>query len=447
MPEPSPRRPPPPVIPFPDDRLPPQNLEAEEGVLGSIILEPEALDEVAVILQPEDFYRDIHQPIYRALRDLRDAGRPIDSIILADELIRRGEFDAIGGAETIAGLLAAVPHAANARYYAGIVQQKSVVRGLIAAHNAGLHDCYENAYTAEELMERGEQALFAVSDRIVGDRTLPLAEFAAGAMDAIVARSERRAPGVMSGLAGLDDMTRGLRPGQLAIIGARPSIGKTALGLQVAEHAAIGQGVSTLFVSLEMDGDELAERLIVGRARVPGQRVRSGARLDPDSPSRNVSQVAAVARRLRAREGLGLVVVDYLQLLDAAPDLRRKDRHEQVADISRRLKQLARDLRIPVLVLCQLNRKAEDRSDFEPRLADLRESGAIEQDADTVWLLHRPSFYRPDDRKGEADVIVAKQRNGPTGRVRLAFLPELTRFADLAPFAGDGPGPPLEADF
>jgi replicative DNA helicase len=438
------------------DRLPPQNIEAEQGVLGSILLDNEVLHEVVPLLKVEDFYRDAHQVIYRAIRDLYDLGKAIDAITLVEELTRRSEFQAIGGDETLAQILGSVPHSANAKYYAQIVRQKSISRELIESANEILRDGYSNNFTAEQLLEHAERRIFKIAeDQTKGD-TVELRDVVTLAMDRIAARSESRHPvtGIATGYFELDDITGGLQPEQLIILAARPSMGKTALALNICDHAAVKLKVPTLVISLEMGQLELAERLLCARSRVDGHKLRTGQNLGTremtllgngyselnkaplfidDTPARNMLQITANARRLKLRQNLGLIVLDYIQLVDSE-DL-RDSRQEQIAKISRRLKTLAREIQVPVIALSQLNRAVENREDRRPRMADLRESGAIEQDADMVLLLHRPEYYDANDQPGIAELIIAKNRNGATSTVKLTFLKNITRFENLANIA------------
>jgi replicative DNA helicase len=438
------------------DRLPPQNIEAEQGVLGSVLLDNDVLHDVVPILKVEDFYRDTHQILYRAIRDLYDLGKAIDVITLAEELTRRDEFKAIGGDETLALIVNCVPHAANAKYYADIVRQKSIGRNLIECANEILRDGYSNNFTAEQLLEAAEQRVFNIAeDQTKGD-TVEVKDVLHKAMEQIGLRAESKHPisGVPTGYYELDDMTTGFQPNQLIIIAARPSMGKTALALNICEHAAADLKIPVLFVSLEMGRIELAERLLCSRSRVDGHKLRTGQgigakemamlgrgydsiRLAPmfidDTPARNMLQITANARRLRLRQNLGLIVVDYIQLIDSEDS--RDSRQEQIAKISRRLKTLARQLQIPVIALSQLNRAVENREDRRPRMADLRESGAIEQDADLVLLLHRPEYYDANDQPGISELIIAKNRAGATGTVKLTFLKHITRFENLANIA------------
>jgi replicative DNA helicase len=435
------------------DRLPPQNLEAEQGVLGSILLDNDVLHDIVGALKVEDFYRDSHQILYRAIRDLYDLGKAVDAITLADELTRRDQYKQAGGDDYLAEVINSVPHPGNAKYYAGIVREKSIARQLIESANEILREGYSNNFTAEQLLEAAERRVFNIAeDQTKGD-TVDLRDIVVKAMDRIILRSESKHPvtGVASGYFDLDDLTGGFQPEQLVILAARPSMGKTALALNVCDHAAFALQKTVLFVSLEMGQFELAERLLCARSRVDGHKLRTGQGLGTremkqlgkayeefratplyidDTPARNMLQITANARRLKLRQDLGLILVDYIQLVDTEDT--RDSRQEQIAKISRRLKTLARELSVPVIALSQLNRAVENREDRRPRMADLRESGAIEQDADIVLLLHRPEYYDPNDQPGIAEVIVAKNRNGATGTVKLTFLKNFTRFENLA---------------
>jgi len=438
------------------DRLPPQNIEAEQGVLGSILLDNNVLHEVVPLLRVEDFYRDTHQVIYRAVRELYDLGKPIDMISLSDELSRRDQLKAIGGTETLADILGRVPHSANARYYAQIVRQKSISRDLIECANEMLREGYSNNFTSEELLEAAERRVFSIAEDQTKGETVELKDIVTDAMARIALRSESRHPvsGVATGYLELDDITAGFQPEQLVIVAARPSMGKTALALNICDHVAVINKTGVLFVSLEMGRLELAERLLCARSRVDGHKLRTGQNLGTreltllgkgfdelrsaplfidDTPLRNMLQITANARRLKRRENLGLIVVDYIQLIDS--DDSRDSRQEQIAKISRRLKTLAREIEVPVIALSQLNRAVENREDRKPRLSDLRESGAIEQDADLVLMLHRPEVYDPNDQPGIAELHLAKNRNGPIGTVKLTFLKNITRFENLSVMA------------
>ena len=438
------------------DHLPPQNLEAERWLLGGILLDNEVLHEIAQFLTADDFYRDAHQVVYRAISELYSAGKGVDAVTLADELTRRDQFQQIGGDEMLLEIANSVPHAANARYHAELVRQKSISRQLIQSATEIIREGYSNLFTAQQLLESAEQKIFTIAEDQTRGETHELKEILEKAMHLIEKRAVEKHPvtGVGSGFLDLDDLTNGFHADQLIIIAARPSMGKTALALNICEFATLSQNVPVLMVSLEMGDLEVTERLLWSRSRVDSHKLRKGYGLDhrelsklgkayvelekaaffiDSTPARNMLQITASARRLKLRKGLGLIVVDYIQLVDAEES--RDSRQEQIARISRRLKTLARELHVPVIALSQLNRAVESREDRRPRMADLRESGAIEQDADIVLLLHRPDYYDANDQPGVAEVIVAKNRNGPTGSVKLTFLKNLTRFENLSTLA------------
>jgi replicative DNA helicase len=440
------------------DRLPPFNLEAEQGVLGSILIDNDVLHDVVQLVNVDDFYRDSHQVIFRAVRDLYDLGHGVDQITLVEELKKRDMFQAAGGMETLSAILESVPHAANAKYYAQIVRQKSVGRQLIGSANEILSESYSNNYTAAELLEAAERRIFRIAEEQAAGETIELRDIVTQAMERIALRSEARHPitGVGTGYYELDDITGGFQAAQLIILAARPSMGKTAFALNICEHVAVESKRGVLLVSLEMGRHELAERLLCARSKVDGHKLRTGRnfgardmallgkgfdelRVAPieidDTPARNMLQITANARRLKLRKQISMVVIDYIQLIDAESPESRESRQEQIAKISRRLKMLARELQVPVIALSQLNRAVENREDRRPRMADMRESGAIEQDADLVLLLHRPEYYDANDQPGIAELHIAKNRNGATGNIKLTFLKNFTRFENLAAVA------------
>jgi replicative DNA helicase len=443
---------------YADDRLPPQNLEAELGVLAGILLDNQVLHDVVPILKPEHFYRDSHETVYRTMRELYDQAKDIDAIILTEELKTRGLLERIGGDDAIDEILTvqrSLPHAANTRHYAGIVVEKAVTRALIEIGNDLLRQGYSNTMSAEELLEAAEKSIFRIAEERASGETVDLRDVVLKAMERIALRVDDRhsVTGVPTGLLDLDDVTGGFQGSQLVILAARPSMGKTALALNICEHAALDLNVGVLLVSLEMAQLEIAERFLCSRSKVSGEKIRRGTGIGSkelallsrsyeelkaapvfidDSPTRNMMQITANARRHKLRHGIGLVVVDYIQLIEPESNDGRENRQEQIAKISRRLKALARELSVPVIALSQLNRAVETREDRRPRMADLRESGAIEQDADIVLLLHRPEYYDPNDQPGVAELIVAKNRNGRTDNVKLTFLKNFMRFESLS---------------
>ncbi|AMV36595.1 replicative DNA helicase [Planctomyces sp. SH-PL62] len=431
------------------DRLPPQNLDAERSVLGGILLDNDILHDIVAFLTPDDFYRDAHQLVYRAVREMYDDGKAIDVVTLADELDRRGQLAQVGGDDALSEIANSVPHAANARYHAEIVRQKSVSRQLIQSATEIIRDGYSNLYTSQQLLETAEKKVFAIAEDQIKGQVHELQGVLSEAMDRITKRTEEThvVTGVSTGFIDVDDITTGFQPEQLIIVAARPAMGKTAFALNICASAAIQHQVPTLVVSLEMGRLELGERLLSAQARVDSNKLRTGRGMDyremsklgkaygeiasapihiDDTPSRNMLQIMASARRLKMRQGLGLIMIDYIQLIDS--DESRDSRQEQIAKISRRLKMLARELHVPVIALSQLNRAVENREDRRPRMADLRESGAIEQDADLVLLLHRPDYYDPNDQPNIAEVIVAKNRAGRTDTAKLHFVKNLTLF-------------------
>ena len=441
------------------DRLPPQNLEAERGVLGSLLLDPNLCDDVALLLRNDDFYADENKKLYAHLLAMHDDGVRIDATLLLERLRQAGDLEAVGGPAYLAEVMHSVPYAANAVYYAEIVQAKATLRALIHASTEILRDAYEPTLDPREQVNRAEEQIFAVHDERSTDHVTEIHDVLVEAFDRIDARLEHgEGVGVPTGFQDLDTLTGGLHESEFVVLAARPSMGKTALAVNIAEYVSIEAKVPTLFVSLEMARLELAQRMLCSQGRIDANKFRSGflsgedrkklveasAKLDKapmfidDTPSRTCTEIAACARRLKRRNSLGLVVIDYLQLIQ--PDDPRDPRQEQVAKMARRLKGLAHELNIPVLCLAQLNRQADTgREGHRPRLSHLRESGAIEQDADVVMFIHREEYYC-DSREeatekgvaGQADVIVAKQRNGPTGDVKLAWLDKHTRFENLS---------------
>lgn len=436
------------------DRLPPQSREAERSVLGSMLRDNGVIGDVIQIVRTESFYSDAHQKIFEAMtKGLYDKGHPVDLITLANVLQEQKHIEDIGGYPYLAELWDAAPTAANAEYYARIVRDKALVRHLIHAGTEILRDAYDQAQPADELLEGAERKILDIAQMGTTGQTYTLEEALQQAYDRIDARSgkdEFAISGLSTGFVDLDDKTAGLQNSELIILAARPSVGKTAFSLNIVRHIVVDDGHPVFFVSLEQSRIELAERLLCCQARVDSHRLRKGtlnsddmqklidaggtlrsAKLFiDDTPGQGMLRIAANARRLKLRHSIRLVVIDYLQLIE--PDNRRDPRQEQVAQISRRLKFLARELQIPVMALAQVNRSSEDRQDHRPRLADLRESGSIEQDADTVMLLHRPELYEPGQHEGIIEVIIGKQRNGPTGEVTLAYLKQYMRYENFA---------------
>jgi replicative DNA helicase len=434
------------------DRLPPQSKEAEQCVLGSMLRDNVVIGDILQIIRPDNFYLDAHQKICQAMTALYDQGHPVDLVVLAEELKTRKQIEDIGGYAYLGQLWYAAPTAANAEYYARIVRDKAIIRHLIHSSNEILRDAYDQAMPADELLESAERKVLDIAEMGITGQTFTLAQALTEAYDRIDTRQQNdqtSISGLPTGFIDLDEKTAGLQNSELIIMAARPSHGKTALAMNVARHVAVEDNQPVFVVSLEQSRIELAERLLCCQARVDSHKLRKGhlssedmqklieaggiLRNAPlfidDTPGQGMLRIAANARRLKLREKIKLVVIDYLQLIE--PDNRRDSRQEQVAHISRRLKFLARELQIPVMALAQVNRSSEDRTEHKPRLADLRESGAIEQDADTVMLLHRPEMYEPGQHEGILEIHIAKQRNGPTGDVSLTFLKQFMRFENF----------------
>jgi len=440
------------------DRQRPRSLEAEQAVLGSILLVPQTCDDVALIVRPDDFYDDAHRVIFEQILAMHDEGQRADHTLLIERLRSIGKFDAIGGTAYIAEIAQSVPTAAHAEHYAKVVHEKAMLRALIDSSVEILKQAYDPQVQAREMISRAEEKVFAILDRRGGNQVHSIREVLQESLLRMDARmkNEHAAGGLETEFSHFNELTGGLHASELLILAARPSMGKTALALNIAEHVAMSEQVAVLFVSLEMSSIELADRMLCSISKVNGHRLRNGTISNEerrklveasaaisqaplyidDSPRRTMTEIAAAGRRLRRSQQLGLIVIDYLQLIE--PDNPKDPRQEQVAKIARRLKALARELEIPVLCLAQLNRQAEVTKDNRPRLSHLRESGAIEQDADVVMFVHREGYYQSteDERKAleeEAELIIAKQRNGPTGEVKLRWRREYTRFEDPEP--------------
>ncbi|MBL9093973.1 MAG: replicative DNA helicase [Planctomycetaceae bacterium] len=439
------------------DRAPPHSMEAERGVLGSLLLDPRMCDEVAMVLRPEEFYSPGHRKLFEVMLDMHNEGKQIDPTLLIERLKSTGDFEMLGGTLFLADILEAVPTAANAVWYSQIVRDKAVVRDLIHASTEILRDAYDQSQDPRELLAQAESKVFGILEQKGSNNVAGMADILHETMLRIDDRISKGGGigGISTGLRDLDTQTGGLHDSELVILAARPSMGKTALATTIAENVAMNDKNGVLFVSLEMSRLELAERMLCSRGRINGHNLRNGilssgdrkklieASSDlsqapiyiDDSPSRTMTEIAAAARRLKRREGLRLVVIDYLQLIE--PDNHKDQRQEQVSKIARRLKGMARELKVPVLCLSQLNRQAEASKDNRPKLSHLRESGAIEQDADVVMFVHREEYYMTNEEDkakvaGKADLIIAKQRNGPVGDVRVAWRQNFTRFEDLA---------------
>ncbi len=436
--------------------VPPQNLDAEESVLGAMMLSPGAIGAVSEVLSASDFYRESHAKIYRAALALYGRGEPVDAITLVDELERRGELEDVGGRVRIHELAALVPAASNAGHYARIVREMATLRGLIRAGSEiarlGLE---RDGDDATDLVDRAEQIVFQLSQaRTAGDFS-HIEELLKESFERITALYESGAEitGIPSGFRDLDHLTSGFQPGNLIILAARPSMGKSGLALGMAAELAVRREIPVALFTLEMSKSEVTQRLMCAEAKVESQRLRSGSLAPDDWPrltaacdrlakapiyvddtgSITMMEIRSKARRLKMRvPDLGLIIVDYLQLMTSGTST--ENRVQEVSQISRSLKVLARDLDVPILALSQLSRAVEQRHDKRPILSDLRESGSLEQDADLVLFIYRDEYYNPDttDQQGLAEIHLAKHRNGPTGPVKLSFLKRFAKFADLA---------------
>ena len=436
-------------------RLPPQNIEAEQSVLGGILLNNQALNTVLEILVAGDFYSEAHRKIFAAIMELSDRNEPSDLITLSSILRDRKHLDQAGGTSYLASLVDNVPSAANIAHYSKIVKEKSILRSLIATATDILNKSYDTSKNIENVLDEAEHAIFEISENKIRPAFYPFKEIIKESVRTIEKLYERKelVTGVPTGYEKVDDMTSGFQKSDLIIIAGRPSLGKTAFALNIAQYAALEAAVPVAVFSLEMSKEQLAIRLLSAESRVDSQRIRRGflgetdwpkliaaaSRLSEapiyidDTPAITVLEMKAKARRLKAEVNLGLIVLDYLQLMRSSGY--KDSREQEISDISRSLKALAKELNVPVVALSQLNRKVEDRQNKRPQMADLRDSGAIEQDADVIAFIYRDEVYDKSEEnpeKGMAEIIIGKQRNGPTGMVKLAFLEKYTRFENLA---------------
>ena len=436
-------------------RLPPQNLEAEQSILGGILLDNHALDSVLEILIHKDFYNESHRKIFATIVELSDRNEPIDLITLSNILKDKKQLDQVGGMAYLASLVDNVPSAANIAYYAKIVKEKAILRHLIGTATEILTKSYDTGAAVDEVLDEAEHAIFEIAENKIRPAFSPIKDIIKDSFKTIEKLFERKdlITGVPTGFAKIDDLTSGLQKSELIIVAGRPSMGKTAFALNIAQHAAMEAGIHVAIFSLEMSKEQLAMRMLSSEARVDSQRLRKGflgetdwpklttaaGRLSEaplfidDTPAITVLEMKAKSRRLKAESGLGLIILDYLQLMRSGSF--KDSREQEISEISRSLKALAKELNVPIVALSQLNRKVEDRTNRRPQMADLRESGAIEQDADVIAFIYRDEVYNKSEdnpEKGLAEVIIGKQRNGPTGMAKLAFLEKYTCFENLA---------------
>ncbi len=439
------------------DRLPPQSIEAEQSVLGALLIDKDAVIEVAEFLRADDFYRGHHGTIYAAVLDLYERREPVDLVTVSEVLERNGHLDAVGGSAYLTSLINLTPTAVNAVHYGRIVERKAVLRNLIAAAGRIAGIGYEETADVSAAVDRAEQELFAVSQKRIEAGFSPLKALLHSAYDRLdyLHQHKGEISGVKTGFKDLDTLTTGLQRSDLIVLAARPSIGKTSLALNIAEHAAVREGKTVGIFSLEMSKEQLVLRLLSSVANIDSQRLRTGfleemdfTRLAPamnnlaeapiyidDTPNISTMELRTKARRLQAEAGLDMLVVDYLQLMQSTIQSRDANRVQEVSEITRGLKSLARELQVPVVALSQLSRQAEMRESKEPRLSDLRESGSIEQDADLVIFLWREKERGTEEADADGEVVklrLAKHRNGPTGELALWFKKRQTRFVSYA---------------
>ncbi|HEX3031801.1 MAG TPA: replicative DNA helicase [Bacillota bacterium] len=435
------------------ERIPPHNLDAEQSVLGSMLIDADAVLKATEILRPGDFYRDAHKLVFQAIVDLVERGEPADLVTVSEELRSRSFLDKIGGVSYIASLAGIVPTSANVEYYARIVEEKALLRSLISVSSRIASLGYEGEEEVEDLLGKAEKMVYDLSQRKSAGGFATMHEVLLETFDRIEAlyNSKGETTGVPTGFADLDKMTSGLQPSDLIIVAARPAMGKTAFCLNMAQNAAIRHKVPVAVFSLEMSTGQLAQRMLCSEAMIDQHKLRTGTLSDGDWPKLvnavgplsqapifiddsigiSVMEMRSKCRRLKAEHGLGLVIIDYLQLMQGSR--RSESRQQEISEISRALKALARELNCPVVALSQLSRSVEQSQDKKPNLSHLRESGAIEQDADIVSFIYRDEYYHPDttEKKGIAEIILAKHRNGPVGSVELGFLGEYTKFVNL----------------
>jgi len=436
-------------------KIPPQNQEAEESLLGAILIDNENLLDILEVLTPEDFYKSAHGIIFSAITELFNEDEPVDLITLSNKLREKGEFEKAGGAFFLAKLTDTVPLPSNSKHYAKIVREKATLRRLIekAAHITKL--CYQDDGNVSDVIDFAENAIFEISENKTSPGFFRISNIVQDAIDVIEERQLNKAlvTGVETGFSKFDEMTAGLQKSDFIIIAGRPSMGKTALGMNIARNAAVNNNIPVAIFSLEMSKEQLAMRLLCSEARIDSSKIRSGflSKEDfskitdaagvlseapiyiDDSPRTSAMEIRTKARRLKMEKDLGMVVIDYVQLMKTRSDIERRDL--EISDISRSLKILAKELDIPVVALSQLNRKLEERQDKRPVLSDLRESGALEQDADVVTFIYRDEVYNKSEDNpniGKAEILIRKQRNGPIGVVPLTFLSSCTRFENAA---------------
>ena len=446
------------------ERTLPHNLEAEKSVLGAILIQNEAFNHAAELIDSKDFFRNAHTRIFEKMVVLSERGDAIDFITLKEELSKSGELESVGGPAYIASLADGVPRSANVEYYARIVKEKSTLRSLIHSANKILVEAYEAEQEPDLLLDEAERSIFAIAEDRIRAGFVPLRDLVQTSFAQIEKLQQQKGmvTGVPTGFVDLDEMTSGLQPSDLVLVAARPSMGKTSFVLNIAQHIGTSTDMTVGFFSLEMSKEQLFMRMLTSEARIDAHRFRTGylnekdyGRLShalgtlaeakvfiDDTASIGVLEMRAKARRLKAEHGLHMIIIDYIQLMQGRG--RFESRQAEIASISRSLKGLAKELHVPIVALSQLSRASETRADHRPQLSDLRESGALEQDADVVMFIYRAEQYRDADgnpnveEQGTAEIIIGKQRNGPIGTAKLAFIKEHTRFENLAHGGGGG---------
>jgi replicative DNA helicase len=435
------------------EKLPPQNLEAEMAVLGSMLIDDDAIAVAVEFLDKNSFYNTSHQKVFEAIIDLYNANKAVDLITLTDELKRRGILDELGGVSFLTALVNTVPTAANISHYVSIVKEKSVLRMLINNATRIIAMAYESQGRIDEIVDDSEKLIFEISERKTGSGYFHLKEIIKNSIETIdkLYQKKTHVTGIPTGFIDFDSKTAGLQASDFIVIAGRPSMGKSAFALGIAEYAGVVAKIPTVLFSLEMSKEQLVQRMLCAHAKVDAQKVRTGylaasdwPRLTAaagklseapifidDTPGISVMELRAKARRLKTQQNIQLIILDYLQLMRGA--FGSESRQQEISEISRSLKALARELNVPLVAISQLSRAVEARTDHRPQLSDLRESGAIEQDADVVTLILRDEYYNPTpDNQGIAEIIVAKQRNGPVGSLKLTFIKEYTRFENIA---------------
>ena len=434
------------------EKVPPHNLEAEMAVLGAMLLEEEAMAKAIEIVEVDSFYREAHRHIFKAIIDGYEKGEAVDVVTVTERLRKEGNLEKAGGGAYISSLLSVVPTAANVGDYAGLVREKALLRKLINTATQIVSKGYEDSQDVDGLLDKAEQMMFDIAEKKIGQSFYSLKQIIKDSFEYIENLSKTPVTGLSTGLVDFDNRTAGLQPSDLIIIAGRPSSGKTALALTIASHVAIELKVPVVIFSLEMSKEQLVRRFLCSEARVDAHKLRTGYLKDADWPNLTIAagrlseapifiddsatltplEVRAKARRLKSREKIGLIIVDYLQLMRLHS--RAENRQQEISEISRSLKALARELHVPLIALSQLSRAVEARDKHRPQLSDLRESGAIEQDGDVISFLYREELYTPTpENKGLAELIIGKQRNGPVGTISLTFREEFTRFENYSP--------------